>query len=79
MLLIFCVMACLAAKANAVATSDTVATPPEALTQASVGEQRVKAETGDAVAQCNLGGMYFNGIAVAKDSTEAAKWYRKPA
>ncbi len=40
---------------------------------------RLAAEQGDADAQINLGGMYFNGQGVPKDDTEAAKWTRLSA
>ncbi len=39
----------------------------------------VKAEAGDAEAQCNLGVCYANGKGVRKDGEEAVKWYRKAA
>ena len=34
---------------------------------------------GHAMAQNNLGGMYANGLGVAKNEAEAVKWYRKAA
>ena len=37
------------------------------------------AEQGDAKAQFNLGGMYFNGRGVPQDNAQAAQWYRKAA
>lgn len=37
------------------------------------------AEQGDAVAQNNLGYSYMHGEGVAKNTVEAAKWYRKAA
>jgi TPR repeat protein len=40
---------------------------------------KVKAEMGDAEAQRNLGEFYFRGVGIAKDNTEAVKWYRKAA
>ena len=43
----------------------------------SFAEFRAKAEKGDATAQSNLGWMYETGEGVAKDPTEAVKWYRK--
>ena len=45
----------------------------------SIQELTAKAEKGDAKAQHYLGGMYFNGMGVAKDDVEAVKWYRKAA
>lgn len=32
-----------------------------------------------AAAQCNIGGCYRDGFGVAKDTAEAAKWFRKAA
>ncbi len=40
---------------------------------------KVKAEHGDALAQCNLGNCYYEGIGVAKDYVQAVSWYRKAA
>jgi TPR repeat protein len=40
---------------------------------------RKAALQGDAVAQCKLGAAYYDGDGVAKDATEAVKWYRKSA
>ena len=37
------------------------------------------AEQGDAKAQHNLGNKYRHGEGVARDDTEAVKWYRKAA
>lgn len=37
------------------------------------------AERGDARAQFDLGGMYYEGQGVPRDYSEAAKWYRKAA
>ena len=37
------------------------------------------AESGDAIAQYNLGVMYDNGEGVLQDDKEAVKWYRKAA
>ena len=39
----------------------------------------MKAAAGDAVAQYNLGSMYYDGHGVTKDYTEAVKWFRKAA
>ena len=38
---------------------------------------RIKAEMGHALAQYSLGYFYERGQGVAKDETEAARWYRK--
>jgi TPR repeat protein len=37
------------------------------------------ADQGNAVAQNNLGALYDNGLGVAQDYAEAAKWFRKAA
>ncbi len=37
------------------------------------------AQQGDALAQCNLAFMYFNGYGVAKDYQKAMQWYTKAA
>ena len=37
------------------------------------------AEQGDAIAQFNLGDMYYNGEGVSVDYQEAMKWYSKAA
>lgn len=37
------------------------------------------AQQGDALAQCNIAFMYFNGYGVAKDYQKAAQWYTKAA
>jgi len=42
-------------------------------------EYRPLAEQGHAVAQCNLGILYYAGQGVPQDYGEAAKWYRKSA
>ncbi len=46
---------------------------------AALREWRPLAEQGHAVAQNNLGVMYFNGQGVAQDYAEALKWYSKAA
>jgi uncharacterized protein len=38
-----------------------------------------KAEAGDAVAELQIGAMYYNGCGVPKDAAFAAKWYGKAA
>lgn len=40
---------------------------------------KAKAESGDPVAQYNLGGCYDKGLGVARDKVEAVKWWRKAA
>jgi hypothetical protein len=40
---------------------------------------RLAAEQGDAVAQYNLGVMYYYGAGVERDRAEAARWYRLAA
>ncbi len=42
-------------------------------------EMRKAAEQGDAVAQCNLGFCYAEGLGVAKDEEEALQWFRMAA
>jgi TPR repeat protein len=42
-------------------------------------ETKVRADAGEAWAQCNVGLMYDNGHGVIKDETEAVRWYRKAA
>ena len=37
------------------------------------------AKQGNAKAQYNLGGMYYNGKGVRKDYAQAVQWYRKAA
>lgn len=44
-----------------------------------VNRYRKAAETGDAIAQYNLGVCYDTGEGVAQDKAEAAKWFRKAA
>jgi TPR repeat protein len=48
-----------------------------AITEADFDETRVQAEQGQADAQNHLGVMYFDGVSVARDHANAAKWYRK--
>ena len=47
--------------------------------QTAVREWTALAETGDAVAQHDLGIMYQNGRGVTQDIAQAAKWYRLAA
>ena len=42
-------------------------------------ETKAQAEKGDAIAQVILGFRYFRGMGVAKDFTEAVKWFQKAA
>ena len=42
-------------------------------------ETKAKAETGDTVAQYNLGSMYWSGEGVLIDHKQAVNWYRKAA
>ena len=51
-------------------------TPEEVKT---FSETRLKAELGNAEAQCNLGLCFAFGKGVLKDQVEAVKWYRKAA
>jgi TPR repeat protein len=44
-----------------------------------VEEVKAKAEAGDADSEYRLGLFYYNGEGVAKDFSEAVKWYRKAA
>jgi TPR repeat protein len=39
-------------------------------------EDKTKAETGDAVAQRNLGHRYYRGDGVPRDDAEAVKWFK---
>lgn len=45
----------------------------------AIYEFKLSAERGDAVSQYSLGVMYDNGQGVAKDTTEAGRWYRLAA
>jgi hypothetical protein len=40
---------------------------------------KARAEAGDATSQHNLGVMYANGMGVARNDQEAARWYRQAA
>ena len=40
---------------------------------------RIAADLGDDYAQCNLAGMYFDGVGVEQSFTEARKWYKLSA
>ena len=57
-------------------TSHAGMTPEEVKT---FSETRLKAELGNAEAQCNLGLCFAFGKGVLKDNVEAAKWIRKAA
>lgn len=37
------------------------------------------AQQGDAISQCNVGYMYFNGIGTTQDYTQAVRWWKKGA
>ncbi len=51
----------------------------ETITHSNFGELKAKAEHGDVDAQTNLGEMYAAGQVVARDTVEAARWYRTAA
>ncbi len=55
------------------------ATTQLAADSAEIDALKKKAEAGDAVSQNNFGVSYSKGEGVARDSDEAAKWYRKAA
>ena len=59
------------------AEDDSTATPN--VTNETFEQTKNAAEKGDASAQYNLGLRYVDGRGVAKDSAEAAKWFRKAA
>ncbi len=40
---------------------------------------KAAAEQGDAIAQFNLGNIYFNGRGVTQSDVEAVKWYKLAA
>jgi len=40
---------------------------------------KLKAEQGDAFAQCNIGSILHSGIGATKDQVEAVKWFKKAA
>ena len=44
-----------------------------------IAKNRMDAEAGDAIAQCNLGLCYLKGSGVAIDKREAIKWYKLAA
>ena len=47
--------------------------------QVALSVLRTLADQGDAAAQFRLGAMYYEGLEVPRDFSEAAKWYRKAA
>ena len=49
------------------------------VTKEKLLETKAKAETGDTVAQYNLGSMYWSGEGVLIDHKQAVNWYRKAA
>ena len=59
------------------AMSETGVRPWDSL--AALGRTRRAAVQGSAVAQCNLGFMYFNGAGVRQDYAEALRWFRLAA
>src|SRR5271157_2571173 len=52
---------------------------PPALDQKSVAAFEQQAARGDAAAQCGLGNLYFIGLGVPQDYTQAVFWCRKGA
>ena len=52
---------------------------PWVVTAAKFAAETTAAESGDAVAQYNLGRFYFYGNGVPKDEREAAKWFHMAA
>lgn len=52
---------------------------PWVVTAAKFANEKKDAESGDAVAQYNLGRFYLTGTGVPKDEREAAKWFRMAA
>ena len=42
-------------------------------------ETKVRADQGDAAAECFIGDAYSIGMGAAEDAVEAVKWYRKAA
>lgn len=50
-----------------------------AQTSEDIKQYKLLAEQGHPVAQCNLGGCYYNGYGVPQSYAEAAKWYLKAA
>jgi hypothetical protein len=59
-------------EADLAATGKTA--PPQTLR-----ELRVRAAAGDADSQLNMGGVFFKGVQVEQDLTEAAKWFHLAA
>ncbi len=45
----------------------------------SIRQLRLKAEQGNAAAQCELGNRYYSGVDVEENNIEAVAWYRKAA
>lgn len=63
-------------------TKPTPARPQAATTSADnaeIGALRAKAETGDALAQYNLGVSYRDGDGIPQNVAQAAGWFRKAA
>jgi len=46
---------------------------------AAMAELKPLAEAGDALAQFDVGAMYDNGLGVAADQVEAARWFKRAA
>lgn len=69
------------AAAPATQRADVDALYRAASTGDKAAQQRLRtlAEEGDAVAQSDLGWMYFMGKGVPKDAVQAVQWYRKAA
>src|SRR5258705_207129 len=61
---------------HAQAQEPSQAAPPQANDFYSLQKQ---ADAGDAQAQFALGNLYFRGLGVAQDYTQALIWYRRPA
>jgi TPR repeat protein len=72
---------CFAVAAIVAALSAVKAEPsaPPDVKGRGIDQFRIEAESGDAVAQYNLGVCYHNGVGVAPDAKEAIKWFRKAA
>ena len=52
---------------------------PPAFDEKSIAALKQQAASGNAAAQCGLGGLYEAGIGVSQDYAQAAFWYRKSA
>jgi len=47
--------------------------------QAAFNEYKFEAEQGNPFAQADLGDMYYHGVGVGQDDSQAFKWFRKAA